>query len=130
MWVCFCKAIIVFLIPSLTYASPAWWGFASKGDKSMLLAVLNKAIRWGLYGDKHPLELENICVTADMELFKTLLKTLIMYCTNCFRQRKCMVTILGLDLTSMFYLSKTFLRTRIFWTECCMLICIDYFVHV
>ena len=38
------------LIPSLKYASPAWWGFASAGDKSMLQAVLTKAKRWGLYG--------------------------------------------------------------------------------
>jgi hypothetical protein len=38
----------------------------------MLQAVLNKAKRWGLYGGKHPLELElaKICDTADIELFK------------------------------------------------------------
>ena len=54
------------LILSLTYASPAWWGFASAGDKSMLQAVLTKAKRWGLYGGKHPLELTKICETADI----------------------------------------------------------------
>ena len=62
------------LIQSLTYASPAWWGFASIGDKSTLQAVLNKAIRWGLYGGKHPLELAQICTTADMDLFKNIIK--------------------------------------------------------
>ena len=61
------------LIPSLTYASPAWWEFASAGDKSMLQAVLTKAKRWGLYGGKHPPELSKICETADIELFKKVL---------------------------------------------------------
>ena len=40
----------------------------------MLQAVLNKAIRWGLYGGKHPLELSQICTTADMDLFKNIIK--------------------------------------------------------
>ena len=60
------------LISSLTYASTAWCSFASAGDKSMLQAVLTKAIRWGLYGGKHPLELAKICETADMKLFRML----------------------------------------------------------
>ena len=42
----------------------------------MLQAVLNKANRWGLYGGKHPLELElaKICETADTELLKNVIK--------------------------------------------------------
>ena len=59
------------LIPSLTYASPAWWMFASAGDKSILQAVLNNALRWGLCDGKRPLELAKICRgTNDVKLFK------------------------------------------------------------
>ena len=31
-------------------------------------------LRWGLYGSKHSLELAKICETADMELFKNVIK--------------------------------------------------------
>ena len=82
------------LIPSLTYASPAWWGFASAGDKSMLQAVLTKAKRWGLYGDKHPLKLSKICETADIELFKNFINDCNHVCMICSRQKRCMVTTL------------------------------------
>ena len=86
----------------------------------MLQAVLNKAKRWGLYGGKHPLELElaKICDTADIELFKKVINDCNHVLYDLLPPKRCMVTTLGHDLASMFYASKTFMRTRIFWTEC------------
>ena len=106
------------LVPFLTYASPAWWDFASALDKSMLQAVLTKAKRWGLYGGKHPLELAKICESADMELLENVIKDCNHVLYDLLPPNRCLVTTLGLDLTSMFYPSKTFIRLRISWTEC------------
>src|ERR1051325_4699136 len=37
------------LFSRLTYASSAWWGFASMEDKKRLQSILNKACRWSFY---------------------------------------------------------------------------------
>ncbi len=34
------------LVSRLTYAAPAWYGFANSAEKDKLQAVLNKACRW------------------------------------------------------------------------------------
>ena len=106
------------LIPSLTYASPAWWGFASIGDKSMLQAVLNKAIRWGLYGVKNPPELAQICTTADMDLFKNVIKDTNQVLYNLLPPKKTHNYNLRTRFTSTFSPLKMFFRTRIFWIGC------------
>ena len=48
-----CQAAII-RPTRLTYASPAWWGFASADDKLRLQAVLNRAVKWGYYGRNDP----------------------------------------------------------------------------
>ena len=53
----------------LTYASPAWWGFASQNNKQKLQAVLDKAVRWGYYQRDVP-SFEEICAERDASLFK------------------------------------------------------------
>ena len=41
------------LVSKLTYAAPAWCGFASDADVCRLQSVLKKAGRWGVWGT-HP----------------------------------------------------------------------------
>jgi Reverse transcriptase (RNA-dependent DNA polymerase) len=61
-------------ITSLTYASPAWWGFTTAHDQSRLQAMLNKAIRWKLDGECSLPDLTDICAKADLSLFQNVLK--------------------------------------------------------
>ena len=114
------------LVPSLTYASPAWSGFASAGDKSMLQAVLTKAKRWGLYGGKHPLELAKICETADMELLRNVIKDCDHVLYDLLPPKKMHGYNLRTRLHQHVLPIKKVFADKNFWTECCMLICIDY----
>ena len=41
------------LVSKLTYAAPAWCGFASDADVCRLQSVLKKTGRWGVWGT-HP----------------------------------------------------------------------------
>ena len=60
------------VLSKITYASPAWWGFASASNKQRLQAVLNKAIRWGFYSSSAP-SFEEICARKDTLLFNNVL---------------------------------------------------------
>ena len=53
------KSLVI--ISKLLYASPSWWGFISAQNKDMLVAFLNKAIRFGYYKVNDPglYELQN-----------------------------------------------------------------------
>ena len=61
-----------FILSRLTYASPAWWGFASMQEKQSLQSVLNRAIRRGFY-QKSDLLIEQICTTRDKIYFSSIL---------------------------------------------------------
>ena len=56
----------------LTYASPAWWGFATVTDRQKLQSVANRATRWGYY-DKLSPTVEQICTKRDTDLFSVVL---------------------------------------------------------
>jgi len=55
-----------------TYAAPAWWGFTTSVDRQRIDAVLRQAARsdlWTLAGTPDALTFENLCNSADEELF-------------------------------------------------------------
>ena len=56
------------VITRLSYASPAWWGFANADDKARLEAFLSRSVRFG-YRDASSPTLKSICGEADDELF-------------------------------------------------------------
>ena len=56
-----CRATV---IARLTYAAPAWWGFANIEEKHRLQAIVNRTIRWGLYRATEP-TIEQICCTRE-----------------------------------------------------------------
>jgi hypothetical protein len=60
------------LVSKLTYAAPAWYGFASEADISRLQSVLKKAGRWGVWGDLS-LQLLDLYEDADSTLFNSVL---------------------------------------------------------
>jgi hypothetical protein len=60
------------LIARLTYASPAWRGFARSTELTRLQGVLSKAVRWGLY-DKNQPDLADINDKSDRQLFSRVL---------------------------------------------------------
>ena len=64
-----CQALV---ISRLTYASPAWWGFATADDKQTLNAVLKRATKWGFYGTTMP-SLDHICQQREDDLFDAIL---------------------------------------------------------
>lgn len=45
----------------LSYATPAWWGFASKGGKDQLEAVVRKAVKFNYYNIAKP----TLCETVE-----------------------------------------------------------------
>jgi hypothetical protein len=56
------------VITKLSYASPAWWGFANADDKARLEAFLDRSVRFGYCEASSP-TIESICGEADEELF-------------------------------------------------------------
>ena len=58
------------LINQMTYASPAWIGFANSSDLSRLQAPLNRAYRWGLSFTPDPTLFQSLCDKADQVLFR------------------------------------------------------------
>ena len=60
------------LVSKLTYAAPAWCGFASDADVCRLQSVLKKAGRWGVWGDSS-LQLLDIFEDSDSSLFNSVL---------------------------------------------------------
>lgn len=61
-----------YLCNRLTYASPAWWGFASLSGKQKLQATLNKATRWGLDGGLKFKTLSESVNNMETKLFKAI----------------------------------------------------------
>ena len=59
------------VVAKLTYASPAWWGFASAADKARLEAFLRRSVHLG-YRKQGNLTLAIICDEADDRLFKSI----------------------------------------------------------
>ena len=64
-----CKALVV---AKLTYASTAWWGFATNENRQSLQAVLNRATRRGFYKSSD-LSIEQHCRARDLKLFSSVL---------------------------------------------------------
>lgn len=56
------------LVSRLTYASPAWSGFANQQDLSRIQSLLNRATRWGLCNLPKN-EFEILCTKADSKFF-------------------------------------------------------------
>ena len=56
----------------LTYAAPAWWGFATADDKEKLQSVINRAIRWGFYDKSYP-SVAEIIAKRESDLFAAVL---------------------------------------------------------
>ncbi len=54
----------------MSYASPAWQGFALQQDKARLQKVLDRAGRWGLDGGKKIKTVEEMFTKADGDLFR------------------------------------------------------------
>lgn len=59
------------VIAKLSYASPAWWGFASKADRDRLESFLRRSVRLG-YRDSTD-TLSDICDRADDKLFENII---------------------------------------------------------
>jgi len=60
------------VVSKLTYAAPAWWGFTTSVDRQRIDAVLRRAARsdlWTLAGTPDALTFEDLCNSADDELF-------------------------------------------------------------
>ena len=57
------------VIAKLTYASPAWWGFASADDRARLVAFVRRSVRLGYCSASSP-SLDSICAKADDRLFE------------------------------------------------------------
>jgi len=55
------------MLSGLTYASPAWYGFANCEDVLRLEAVAKRATRWGLLNND--ITVTSICCKADQNLF-------------------------------------------------------------
>ena len=59
-------------LAKLTYASPAWWGFANSCDKERLEAFLRKAIKAKFYSEDQ-LSFAELCDKADQVFFKAII---------------------------------------------------------
>ena len=57
------------LMSGLTYASPAWIGFANAEDMQRLQSPVKRAIRWGLLSSNLGLTFSSISEKADISLF-------------------------------------------------------------
>ena len=60
------------LVARLIYAASAWFGYTTAADKMRLQAVVNKAMKWGLYRKSAP-TLDTLVSDADRGLFKKIL---------------------------------------------------------
>jgi hypothetical protein len=60
------------MIARILYASPAWFGFASAGDRTRLQAIISKAARWGVW-PKNGQTLDQMLCAADKSLFSKVL---------------------------------------------------------
>jgi len=60
-------------LPTITYASQAWWGFVSAADKHKLSSLVHKVKRWELDGGLALPELDEECLKLDRTLFSNIL---------------------------------------------------------
>ena len=59
------------VVAKLSYASSAWWGFASEADRNRLEAFLRRSVRLG-YRDPSARSLSDLCELADQKLFTSI----------------------------------------------------------
>ena len=59
------------VVAKLSYASSAWWGFASEADRNRLEAFLRRSVRLG-YRDPSARSLSELCELADQKLFASI----------------------------------------------------------
>ena len=57
------------LVSPMTYASPAWWGFANIGDLTRVQSVLNRGHRWGFTSAPDPPNFNTICAKVETKFF-------------------------------------------------------------
>lgn len=69
---CLSQIFQALIVSKLTYASSAWWGFATVTNKARLQSVLKKGIKWGFYPSEAP-SFEEICRKKDRRLFREIL---------------------------------------------------------
>ena len=60
-------------LPTITYASQAWWGFVSASDKHKLSSLVHKVTKWNLDGGVSLPELDTECLKLDRTLFNSIL---------------------------------------------------------
>ena len=60
-------------LPTIIYASQAWWGFVSTADKQKLSSLVRKVTRWDLDGGVSLPELDSECLKLDRNLFTSIL---------------------------------------------------------
>jgi len=60
------------VVNKLSYAVPAWWGYASAADRGRLEAFLCRSVSFG-YRDASAPSLASICEQADDKLFNNIL---------------------------------------------------------
>ena len=60
------------VVAKLTYAAPAWWGFANASDKARLEAFLRRSVRFGYRAASSP-TLAHICADSDDKLFNNII---------------------------------------------------------
>ena len=59
------------VVAKLSYASPAWWGFANAADRNRMEAFLRRSTHFGYRVDSSP-TLASICADADDRLFSSI----------------------------------------------------------
>lgn len=56
------------VVAKISYASPAWWGYANVADRARLEAFLQRSVRFGFRSASAP-TLGSVCALADDRLF-------------------------------------------------------------
>jgi hypothetical protein len=60
------------VVSKLSYAAPAWWGYASAADRGRLESFLRRSVLFG-YRDASAPSLASICAQADEKLFNNII---------------------------------------------------------
>src|SRR6187399_617495 len=56
------------VIPKLLYASPAWWGYTTEGEKNRVSAFIRRAIKYDYYNPSDP-DIHSLQDAIDNKLF-------------------------------------------------------------
>ena len=103
------------LFSPLTYASPAWIGYANKEDLSRLQAPINRAHRWGLCSASL---FQALCDKADQTLFQKVTSFTVHIYTLCYPSSEIQHTIFAHVVTpTLFQIHPTPFR-EISCSEC------------